>query len=343
MSKKARNLFALCIAFAMLITTLVYKSTASAATVLGGDNRYDTALKIVQEGWITSDSVIIARGDDLSDALASAPLAYVKDKAPILLTKTDAIPDGVLDELVRLGATKVTIVGGTGAVSEAVEAELKATGVTVERLSGANRFATSLAIAKEAFKTAPTHVVIANGLASADALSISAIAANKGMPILLVNNKTGLSVEQKAYIAGSTVYAVGGTAVLSEAIVESATTILSEEVPATATRLSGDNRYETNAAILAEFTPDYSKVFLAKGTNANLVDALVGSAFAALDGNPIVLVNANSTIIPSLRGILKNKLTSESTEVLLGGTVSQSAVDVFEDLKPIPLKVLSIK
>ncbi|MGK0469398.1 cell wall-binding repeat-containing protein, partial [Clostridium sp.] len=274
MFNNTRNSLSISLSVAMLATMVTIPQVASAATStqLSGLDRYKTSLEIVQAGWEkdSSDNVIIASGENknMADSLAAAPLAYKMGEAPILLTKTDAIPDGVLEELARLGVKKVTIVGGTSAVSGVVESELKATGVTVERVSGADRFETSLEIAKAAFGTTSTEVVVANGLASADALSVSAIAANKGMPILLVNNRTGLTAEQKAYIAGNTVYAVGGTTVLSEAIVGNAT------------RLSGANRYETNAAILAKFAPDYSKIFLAKGTNANLVDALVGSAYA---------------------------------------------------------------
>jgi len=328
MFKQAKGSLAVTLSLAMVASMVTIPQVATAATTssqLSGLDRYKTSLAIVQAGWEedSSKNVVIASGEtkNMADALAAAPLAYKMGEAPILLTKTDAIPDGVLEQLTRLGVEKVTIVGGESAVSATVEAELKATGVTVERVSGADRFETSLEIAKAAFGTTSTEVVIANGLASADALSISAIAANKGMPILLVNNKTGLTVEQKDYISGKTVYAVGGTTVLSEAVV------------GTATRLSGANRYETNAAILAEFAPDYSKIFLAKGTDANLVDALVGSAYAAKGNSPIVLVDGNNKIDTDLQAVVKANITGNSAVVTFGGTVTQAAVDTVETFK----------
>ncbi|MGH4119867.1 cell wall-binding repeat-containing protein [Clostridium sp.] len=334
MNKKTKGLFALSLTFAMLLTTVVYRSTASAVTVLGGDNRYATALEIVKDGWAagTAKNVVIASGMAYADALAAAPLAYQKEKAPILLTEKSKLTAGISEELVRLGVENVYIVGGTGVVSQAVENELKSKVPTVKRISGVNRFETSLEIAKEAFGIKPVEVVITNGLSYADALSISSIAAQKGMPILLVNNRSELSKIQKNYIANTTVYAVGGTGVLSESIVSTAN----------ATRISGDNRYETNAAILKQFPQDYSKVYIAKGTNTNLVDALAGSALAALGNNPIVLVDKNSTIIPTLKDVIKENVGMSSTEVLLGGTVSQTAAANIEELKPVPLKVLSI-
>ena len=334
MSKRTTKILASSLSAALVASMVTLPSVASAATStqLAGLNRYETSLEIVQAGWDSSDNVIIASGEsrNMADSLAAAPLAYKMGEAPILLTKTDSIPAGVLEELTSLGVKTITIVGGDNAVSPAVEAELKATGVTVERVFGADRFETSLAIAKAAFGTDATNVVIANGLASADALSVSSIAAYEGMPVLLVNNKTGLTAEQKAYIAGTTVYAVGGT------------TVLSNEVVGNATRLSGDNRYETNAAILEKFAPDYSKIFLAKGTEANLVDALVGSAYAAKGNNPIVLVDAQDAINAKLITELTKNISANSEIVRLGGKVTTSAADAVEAVKAQDLAVKSV-
>jgi putative cell wall-binding protein len=326
MYKKTGKSFVLGLTFAMLLTLVGFTSVASASTSLAGADRYATAIKIVQAGWTMSDNAIIARGDDLADALAAAPLAYAKGRAPILLTETNKLPTGVLDELKALGVKNVYIVGGTGAVSTAVENALK--DFNVIRLSGTDRADTSYKVALEAFKTAPTGVVIANGYAYADALSISSIAAAKGMPILLVDSKQ-LSASQASYIAGKTVYAVGGTGVLSQAVIDMAK----------AKRLSGLDRYETNSAILNEFPQYYSKVYLAKGTDDNLVDALAGSALAALGNNPIVLVDGNSVINAKSSNIIKANASVNSTEVLLGGTVAKSAADVVETLKPKELPI----
>jgi len=330
MYRRSKKIFALCLTLTVLFTTVAFQRVTSAATTLQGTDRYSTALKIVQNGWTKSDSVIIARGDDLADALAAAPLAYAKGKAPILLTKPGELPTGVLDELKALGVKNIYIVGGTGAVSTVVENALKE--FTVKRLTGKDRVETSYNIALEAFPIAPTEVVLANGLAYADALSVSAIAAVKGMPILLVNNNK-LSASEASYIAGKTVYAVGGTDVLNPTIVN-ATKV---------TRLSGANRYDTNAAILNEFKPDYSKIYLANGTNAHLVDALTGSALAALGNNPIVLVDGNNVINAKTSAVVKANISATSTEVLLGGSVAQSAAVNVEALKPQPLEVVSIE
>ena len=89
MFNKTKSSLAITLSVAMLATMVVVPGVASAATAtqLSGKDRYETALKIVENGWAKSDSAVIARGDDLADALAAAPLAYAKGKAPILLTK----------------------------------------------------------------------------------------------------------------------------------------------------------------------------------------------------------------------------------------------------------------
>lgn len=325
MFNKTKSSLALTLSVAMLATMVTIPGVASAATAakqLSGADRYATALKIVEDGWKTSTSAVIARGDDLADALAAAPLAFAKGKAPILLTKTNEIPAGVLAELKALGVKNVYIVGGVGAVSKTVADQLAAQGLTITRVSGNDRFETSLKIAKEAFATTPAEVVIANGLAYADALSVSSIAAAKGMPILLVNNSK-LSADQAAYIAGKTVYAVGGEGVLNTDVVS----------VAKAERISGLDRYKTNAAVLAKFKPDYSKIYLAKGTPANLVDALAGSALAALTNSPIVLVDQANKINVEQSAVVKANVTGNSAVVTLGGTVTQAAADAIDALK----------
>lgn len=95
---------------------------------LSGNNRYKTAVAISQNGWKTSESVVLARGDDYADALCAGPLAK-KYGAPILLTEKEKLNAGTLAELKRLGVKNVFIVGGYGAISSNVESALTAAGM----------------------------------------------------------------------------------------------------------------------------------------------------------------------------------------------------------------------
>ena len=105
------------------------------------------------------------------DALAGGPAAAACG-CPILLVLTDSIPAATATELTRLGPAGIVILGGTGVVSETVETALAAfTGGDVDRLSGANRFATAAAISAATFSPGVPAVYITTGLNFPDALA----------------------------------------------------------------------------------------------------------------------------------------------------------------------------
>ena len=152
---------------------------------IAGSNRYTTAVQVSQKGWETAGTVVLARGDSFPDSLAGIPLAYQLD-APILLTHSNRLPAETRAEILRLQADKVVILGGTGAISAAVEAELRAMGLVVERIGGSNRFETAIQIAEKmgSFDTA----FLVSGLDFPDALSAASYAAQRGYPILLTGS-----------------------------------------------------------------------------------------------------------------------------------------------------------
>src|SRR3954471_18265106 len=116
-------------------------SPASAATYgrFGGSNRYtpaaNTATADASQGGAWSHgafTALIARGDVYADALSGSYLAGTfpakngaDTGAPILLTGTDALPQSTMDALADLKVSDVYILGGTAAVSAAVESQLK--------------------------------------------------------------------------------------------------------------------------------------------------------------------------------------------------------------------------
>jgi glucose/arabinose dehydrogenase/putative cell wall-binding protein len=156
--------------------------TGAAPERIAGTDRYATAAA-VSEAHFEPDTelVFVATGDDFPDALAAAA-AGAAVGAPVLLTRRDTLPDSTFAEIERLGPRTLRILGGTGAVSGAVEAELRErSGATVERIAGADRFATATELSRAMFTSAPT-VLLATGAAFADALA----GAPAGHPLLLV-------------------------------------------------------------------------------------------------------------------------------------------------------------
>lgn len=102
------------------------------------------------------------------------------------------------------GFTKVIFAGGTGSVPALVEGQLA--GIPCERWSGADRYATSIAIAENSIAATAggpnpltyNELATADGLGYADALSGGAFAGKKLTVLLLVKDNSPLA---EAYLA----------------------------------------------------------------------------------------------------------------------------------------------
>ncbi|WP_238884676.1 cell wall-binding repeat-containing protein [Clostridium sp. YIM B02551] len=280
---------------------------------LSGLDRFATAVQISTSGWTTSDNVILAYGLDFPDALSGVSLGYVKN-APILLTETKSIPQSTLNEISRLQAKNVFILGGTGVISSQVENTLKAKNLNVIRLQGNDRFQTTAAIGTEVMKdnTAKT-AVIATGLDYPDTLSISPYAAFNKYPILYTLTNE-LSSDTKNFLINfgiKNVIIPGGIGVVS-ANVESQIKALGISV----TRVSGANRYETAVNITNTFNESFkSGVFITIG--CDFPDGLTGGVLAAKRNMPMLLVERNAIDNNTLRYIKSN---GDINLYILGGT-----------------------
>jgi len=281
---------------------------------IAGADRYKTAVAISQLGWGTSDYAVLARGDDFADALCAGPLAFQYD-GPILLTPPQKLNMDTLNELKRLGVKHVFIVGGSGAISQDVEDALQAEGIeTIERISGADRYETSVKIAEKIKDTNgdSNSVVLATGSDFPDALSVSGIAANLGMPILL-SDQDSLPSSVSNYLQANadtitTTYIVGGTGVISESV--------TDRVP-NPTRLAGADRYETNKEVLQNFVSElnFERIYIATGMG--FADALTGAVLAAKSASPLVLTG--EALALSTAEYIQNNLTLTAKILGLGG------------------------
>ncbi len=187
MKNKGLSVFIICLLLLIVLPVAPVQSLevmAGEPTVkrICGSNRYGTAVAVSKEGWVSSDTVVLARGDDYADALAGVPLAYALD-APMLLTHNDRLTESTKAEILRLRATKAYILGGTSAVSLTVENALKAMGLNVVRIAGANRYGTAAEVARELAKfNQPAKAILAYGLDFPDALVAASYAAVNGLP-----------------------------------------------------------------------------------------------------------------------------------------------------------------
>jgi len=255
---------------------------------LGGLDRYQTAVAISAYSFESADTVVIASGANFPDALAAAPLAGI-NAAPILLTRPDALPAEVIAEIQALGALNAIIVGGEGAVSKGVENTLMGMNLSVERIAGADRYATSAMIVHEVVQAyidagveVPTPFVC-RGDAFPDALSASPFAYSQARPILLTQPQSLPPASQNAWheitlhdVPGmATVLVVGGEGAIGIPVlmdlVEAAD---GHEV--LYGRIAGADRYGTSVEMIRVWERSFDFIGLATGTT--YPDALTGGA-----------------------------------------------------------------
>lgn len=153
-------------------------------TRIAGTDRFETSALIARQ-YGQVDHVYVATGQNeaFADALSGSALAATEG-VPVLLTRTDSVPGSLTSALEALGNPEVTVLGGTVAVSEEVYTTLGAT----DRLSGGNRYGTSVAVAEQFGydQDNPAPLVhVATGLDYPDALAGSALAGYQQVPVML--------------------------------------------------------------------------------------------------------------------------------------------------------------
>ncbi|TDL33140.1 N-acetylmuramoyl-L-alanine amidase [Jeotgalibacillus sp. S-D1] len=306
----------------MMFLSIIEIDQADASTYnidrISGADRYDTAVKISKEQWTTAKTVVLAVGDNFPDALAGAPLAH-KLNAPILLSSKDSINKNTLNEIKRLKASTVVILGGPSVISKAAEKQLTDLNIKIDRIQGANRSETSAKIAQ---RIGGSKAIVVNGATFADSLAVASYAAKNQYPILLTGkNEMDPSVKKEVGNYTST-YVVGGTAAVSKSVYNA--------LPKP-TRISGKDRYET-AAKVTETLYSSTVSTATAATGEGFADALTGSTYAANKNQPVLLVR-KASVPAAVRDVLKKKKTSNI--VVIGGkqVVQDSAFDPPKPIK----------
>ena len=211
---------------------------------LSGVNRYETAASIAletarptsrissvsQTGQVSSlsdpvEAVAIATGEDFPDALSIASIAGAK-QMPILLTEPKALPEETLKALKDLKPKKVYLIGGEGAISPSVQANLQAqlnlSSSSLIRIFGASRYDTMAAVAK-AFAGESQGLSFATGEDFPDALAGAALAARLKSTVILLpkcsldeypNLKT--AIDQHPWNSTAQPYIFGGDGAISD-------------------------------------------------------------------------------------------------------------------------------
>lgn len=157
----------------------------------GGD-RFETANTIVRNAFGTSGTTtaFIATARNFPDALAASAAAGAAG-APVILVNGEAsnITASTSKLLNDLKVSKLSIAGGTTAVSAKIETALKwiVGSPNVTRFNGEDRYQTSGAINRASF-TSSASVYLAVGTGYADALAGAALAGKNKAPLYTVQD-----------------------------------------------------------------------------------------------------------------------------------------------------------
>ena len=281
--------------------------TPKATTRVAGADRINTAVEVSKKYYNKADTVIVANYEKFADSLSASALSKAL-KAPILLVKKDQLDSVVAQEIKRLGAKNVVVIGGEKSVDKTKESLSK---YNLQTIAGSDRYETSAKIAQEIIKlTGTKKAVIASGEVFADTLTVAPLANKNNMPILLVQPNNIPKATQEVLKQIEEVIIVGGEKTISKEV---------ENKLPNPTRIAGANRYETAKKIYEYGFKDRSEVNIANGTTA--ADSLV---IGSIDC-PILLAEANEIPEATKQAIKESKF--EKVNVFGGeNSINESVV-----------------
>ena len=225
----------------------------------GGD-RYATSLAAAEAvaadaggrlGWL-----VVVSGQRWTDAVAAAPLAGRLGGA-VLMSPPGELRADAAEFIGRVGVEQLVVVGPSGSgggahgegrgVSGAVMSQLRALGVSAQRVAGDSVYGTAVAVARRVGEAGTLGgggrtAVVASGTVFADALVAGPFAARGGHPVLLTPPE-GLDAEVAGFLGEGgvdSVVVMGGTAAVSQAVRDEIEALGIGIVP-----VSGVSRFDT--------------------------------------------------------------------------------------------------
>ena len=288
------------------------KEKTQQTTRISGKDRITTSVEISKSAYTTSENVVLASGFNFADALSAGQLASALD-APLLLSSQDKLDSQTKNEIERLKAKKVYIVGGDNAISKTgIDTTLKSEKIDVTRLEGQDRYSTSQKVMEKTKEIInPEYLLIASGKNFPDALAATGFFVNHKSVMVLSDGLTYPQSNLKEI-------AIGGK----------------NQLPLKGfkgKRVSGKDRYETaleiaklsfdknNNAILASgqvFADSLSAVSLTKKHNAPIIltqsNSLTENAKKYLNGKNVFIVGGEKTVVNK---IMTNITTEERAKI----------------------------
>lgn len=238
-----------------------------------------------------------ALGSDFDIYVYGPGATRVLDTAPVAWSNDSVSNESLVFDCTATGTYYVEVRAFSGSGSYTLTAALAGTPefTAADRVFGANRYATALAVSAETFGADSVEtVVLATGQDFPDALSASALAGALGSPMLLTPTSvlpTGLLAELDR-LGATKVEIVGGEGVVGPQVVAALT-----NAGYTVKRTAGNDRFLTSAAVarrVVEITGDRPALtaFLVNGYD--FADANAVSPYAYSQAFPVLLTGATS-------------------------------------------------
>lgn len=279
----AVGLMAAIVAGALATTApLATAQAASEKDRVFGATRVETSVEISRVSFPeTSPVVYLARSDIFADALAAGSLT---DGPVLLVPSCGDVPPVVRERVAELDPERVTALGGTGAVCDAVLDHVAGSRPS-GRIEGGTRYDTAVALSQRAFPDGSEIVYVASGADTAPDAVAGGILTDG--PILLLPPGDAGSVPSSVLaeitrLDPEYVYALGGPVAVSRDRLKEAAGPIRDR------RIAGGTRYETAVKIAdRQFPADVPQLtaYLAQGEV--FADAV---AAGSLTDGPILLV-----------------------------------------------------
>lgn len=311
----------------------------SPSPIVSGPTTADEAVAWSQATFAdgSAPDVILARDDNFPDSLGAGAVQAALE-APLLLTNSTLLSPQTAAEMARLGAERVIILGGEEAVGPAVVAELDLLGLETERVGGATRALTAVAIIDRFFPNT-TAVVVARADAAegnptsafADSIVTAAVSAVAHVPILLTNSETLLpeTGEALAALPIENVIIAGGSEAVSDDVLDDIASAIDDGSSATeetVQRLAGPSRDVTAIEMMSYLgyssAADASRVILVEGYADDAWASGFASAVQAGNGAALVLANGDD-----ISDATADFLSGAGVPLICGPGTTQSACD----------------
>lgn len=304
------------------MTLKVSADNYSVTQRISGSNRVETSIEASKKFYAAGNSpnVVLAGHKGEVDALTGTLLASSMNAPLILVDQFKNIEN----ELIRLNARSVFLLGGPTVISKTIEKDLQAAGYEVNRIAGANRTETAVAVANEVTEKTKQVFLTNDGRSGSlvDALAIGPVSGMYLAPIMLTSKdrlpKETLTAMETMDV--ELINIIGGTSAVSQKIEK----FLIKEGFAVE-RIAGKNRWQTAEKIAGLYFSPGAALIANDGHNGSLVDALVGGHIGAKMHLPLLLTDKNSLSKPTKTYLLK----SPHLRYVLGGesVVSKETFD----------------